>query len=82
MTPDERITEFRKHIVSIYGGLGFGEILCYELHVKDKTFVELARQWHISCSFLGEVIADHCRKMDSYQGILPSQYIGFSGYGD
>ena len=28
------------------------------------TFRELAEKWGISTSFLGELIADHCRKLD------------------
>ena len=79
MTLDERINEFREYIMLEYRrGSDFGETLCYELHVKDTTFVELARKWKISCSFLGEVIADHCRRMEGYQGILPAHYHGFA----
>jgi len=28
------------------------------------TFKELAQKWGISISFLGELIADHCRRME------------------
>jgi len=28
------------------------------------TFKELAQKWGISVSFLGELIADHCRKLE------------------
>ncbi len=28
------------------------------------TFLELAEKWGISVSFLGELIADHCRKLE------------------
>jgi len=53
---------------------GFDEILCYELHSnpvnprlrigeKGLTFKELAQKWGISVAFLGELIADHCRKL-------------------
>lgn len=28
------------------------------------TFKELAQKWGISISFLGELIADHCRKLE------------------
>ena len=28
------------------------------------TFKELARKWGISVSFLGELIADHCKKLE------------------
>ena len=28
------------------------------------TFKELAQKWGITCSQLGELIADHCKKLD------------------
>jgi hypothetical protein len=28
------------------------------------TFIELANKWGISISFLGELIADHCKKLE------------------
>lgn len=52
----------------------FGEILCFEIHSQPDngrppgenglTFKELAEKWDVSVSFLGEVIADHCRKLE------------------
>ena len=61
-------------------GGSFGEILCYELHSEPVnprmmcksstehstglTFKELAQKWGISVSFLGELIADHCVKLE------------------
>ncbi|HEY0090765.1 MAG TPA: hypothetical protein VGB37_18080, partial [Candidatus Lokiarchaeia archaeon] len=60
-----------------YNG-GFDTILCFELHSQPVnprmgmrstsgfctglTFNELAQKWGISVSFLGELIADHCKK--------------------
>jgi hypothetical protein len=57
----------------------FGEILCYELHSQPVnprmgvptnsgyetglTFKELAQKWGISVTFLGELIADHCKRL-------------------
>ena len=62
-----------------YSG-SFGEILCYELHSQPVnprmgfatstgyetglTFIELAKKWGITVSFLGELIADHCKKLE------------------
>ena len=59
---------------------GFDEILCYELHSQPVnprmgvptssgfetglTFKELAQKWGISVSFLGELITDHCKKLE------------------
>lgn len=66
------IKEFREHIEALYqkkelgsGGIGgcFGSILCDELHSKGLHFKALAKKWNISVSFLGEVIADHCKRL-------------------
>lgn len=61
-------------------GGSFDELLCYEFHdepinprMEGKTysgfctgltFKELAAKWGISVTFLGELIADHCRKLE------------------
>jgi len=58
-------------------GGSFGEILCYEIHEnpinprmkyndgsRGLTFLELAEKWGISVVFLGELIADHCKKSE------------------
>jgi len=60
-------------------GGSFGEILCYELHTQPVnprmmhksfsgyctglTFKELAEKWGIDVCFLGELIADHCKRL-------------------
>jgi len=62
-----------------YNG-GFDAILCFELHSQPVnprmriksvtgfetglTFKELAQKWGISVSFLGELIADHCKRLE------------------
>ena len=57
-------------------GGSFGEILCYEIHSQPVnprmyaartglTFKELAIKWGIGLTFLGDLIADHCRKLES-----------------
>jgi len=64
------IEEFRSHIENLYEknptgcGSSFGEILCYEIHENGLTFLWLADKWEISVSFLGELIADHCKKLE------------------
>ena len=64
------IFEFRNNIEKIYElnptgcGGSFGELLCYEIHSAGLTFVELAKKWSIGVTFLGELIADHCVKME------------------
>lgn len=72
------VEEFRIHIQNIYKLRkgphpkgDFGEILCYEIHSEPDsgrihpglTFKELADKWGIGVAFLGEVIADHCRRL-------------------
>lgn len=48
----------------------FGSILCHELHNggKNKTglhFIALAKKWNIPVSILGELIWDHCKRLES-----------------
>ncbi len=67
------VEEFRDFIEARYAkgqpddtgcGYSFGEILCWEIHSNGQTFVWLAEKWGITCCFLGDVIADHCRRME------------------
>ena len=62
-----------------YNG-GFDEILCFELHSQPVnprmevrttsgfctglTFKDLAKKWGISVTFLGALIADHCKRLE------------------
>ncbi len=46
------------------GGNSFGEILCYEIHVLNITFADLSTKWGISLSTLGELIWDHCKRLE------------------
>ena len=80
MDNQNKIKLFRKKIEEVYAksGLsyaGFDEIICYELHSQPVTprllvgetgltFRELAQKWGISISFLGELILDHCKKLE------------------
>ena len=54
--------EYRKHPTGCGGS--FGELLCWEIHTNGQTFLWLAKKWGISVGFLGEVIADHCNRLD------------------
>ena len=45
-------------------GGSFGELLCYELHVNGMTFKWLAEKWGISLPSLGELIWDHCKRLE------------------
>jgi len=63
------LVQTRNHIVEQYKehstncGSSFGELLCYELHVSNITFIQLAKKWGISLPTLGELIKDHCDKL-------------------
>ncbi len=73
MRQEPRIERFRRLIEESYDehptgcGGSFGELLCYELHTrngKGMTFLALARKWGVSLPTLGDLIADHCRRME------------------
>lgn len=45
-------------------GGSFGEILCHEIHTNGLTFLWLAEKWGISVTTLGELIYDHCKRLE------------------
>ncbi|KKM64619.1 hypothetical protein LCGC14_1499560 [marine sediment metagenome] len=45
-------------------GGSFGELLCYELHRGGLTFTRLAEKWGVNITTIGDLIADHCRRME------------------
>ena len=45
-------------------GNSFGEILCWEIHMNSMTFSRLAEKWGVSLSALGELIWDHCKRLE------------------
>ena len=46
-------------------GNSFDEILCWEIHSNGMTFIWLARKWGISLPTLGELIWDHCKRLEA-----------------
>lgn len=54
--------QYRQHPTEC--GNSFGEILCWEIHENNKTFEWLAEKWGISLSLLGELIRDHCYRLE------------------
>ena len=44
-------------------GGSFGELLCWEIHNNGLTFRRLAEKWGISLPTLGELIYDHCKRL-------------------
>ncbi len=47
-------------------GGSFGEILCFEIHENGLTFMWLAEKWGISLPTLGELIHDHCKRLEPW----------------
>ena len=45
-------------------GGSFDELLCYEIHENNLTFLWLAEKWGISVSLLGSLINDHCKHLE------------------
>jgi hypothetical protein len=45
-------------------GDSFGEILCWEIHTNGQTFSWLAQKWGVSVITIGDLIADHCRRLE------------------
>ena len=66
-----RVEEQYKQTQLGSGSIGgcFGSILCHELHHGGSTgtglhFSALAAKWNIPVSLLGDLIADHCRRLE------------------
>lgn len=45
-------------------GVSFGELLCWEIHENGMTFNWLAEKWGLSLATLGELIWDHCKRLE------------------
>ncbi len=45
-------------------GASFGELLCWEIHTNGMTFIWLAEKWGLSLPMLGELIWDHCKRLE------------------
>lgn len=54
--------QYRSHPTGC--GDTFGEILCWEIHSNGMTFVWLAEKWGLSLPMLGELIWDHCKRLE------------------
>lgn len=67
---ESRVEALRRLIEEQYAdhptgcGASFGEILCYEIHGAGMTFAWLAQKWSISLPTLGELIFDHCKRLE------------------
>lgn len=54
--------QYREHPTGC--GNSFGELLCYEIHIGGLTFCWLAEKWGVSLPMLGELIWDHCKRLE------------------
>jgi len=61
LTRRQIVEEYKKNPTGCGGS--FGEILCYEIHSSGLTFVQLAEKWNISLPTLGDLIKDHCDRL-------------------
>ena len=64
---ESHLGRLRRLIEEQYTGVylgGFGEILCHELHNGNIHFKALANKWGISLTTLGELIWDHCKRLE------------------
>lgn len=70
VTEESHISFVRRSIEGQYSarptgcGGSFGELLCFEIHERGMTFEWLAEKWGISLCLLGELIWDHCRRLE------------------
>lgn len=70
MPAEPHVETLRSSIVEQYAayptgtGHSFGEILCHEIHEGGLTFAWLAEKWGLSLAMLGELITDHCRRLE------------------
>ena len=59
-----RLIEEQYEAKSTGCGGSFGEILCHEIHTSGLTFTWLAKKWGVSLPTLGELIWDHCKRLE------------------
>jgi hypothetical protein len=57
----EIVRQYKSHPTGCGGS--FGELLCWEIHENNMTFSRLAEKWGISLPTLGDLIKDHCDRL-------------------
>lgn len=57
-------------------GTSFGELLCWEIHTNGMTFIWLAEKWGLSLPMLGELIWDHCKRLEAEPSVNHDYSIG------
>ena len=68
---ESRLERLRRLIVEAYEryptgcGASFGEMLSWEIHSSGQTFEWLAEKWGVSLPTLGELIWDHCKRLEA-----------------
>ncbi len=82
MTEESHLSIVRRSIEEQYEnnptgcGNSFGEILCWEIHTNGLTFNWLAGKWGINLPTLGELIWDHCKRLEAYPVVNHSASTG------
>ncbi len=71
----ERIEDAYHHHPTGCGG-SFGEILCWEIHTNGLTFIWLAEKWGVSLPTLGELIWDHCKRLEELPTVNHEYRVG------
>ncbi len=75
MSERSHITYLREMIEAQYEahptgcGGSFGEILCWEIHINGLTFAWLSEKWGVSLPTLGELIWDHCKRLEELPAV-------------
>jgi hypothetical protein len=70
MSEESHLERMRRLIEEAYQahptgcGNTFGELLCWEIHTNGMTFIWLAEKWGLSLPMLGELIWDHCKRLE------------------
>jgi hypothetical protein len=59
--------QYKKHPTGCGGS--FGELLCWEIHSNGLTFIWLAEKWGISLPTLGDLIKDHCDRLQQIPSV-------------
>lgn len=78
---EPRLERLRRLIVEAYAahptncGNSFGELLCWEIHVNGQTFIWLAEKWGVSLPTLGELIWDHCKRLEDDPTVLTHRVV-------
>ena len=61
---EDYLAGVRRRIEEQYDSMDFDVILCREIHTNGLTFNWIAEKWGISVTLVGELIYDHCKRLE------------------